>query len=98
MSVCPESAARAFSLRCSASGTFLIWTNWHVTSMRACKSHVKDRALSDGHRVRTVGYESSLAILSCPRLTAHASGVAHAGSSGRLFGAPRRSRNLTIVS
>jgi hypothetical protein len=43
-------------------------------------------------------YERSLAIASCPRLVAHARGVAHSGSSGRLFGAPDRSRNLTISS
>jgi hypothetical protein len=29
----------------------------------------------------------------CPRLVAHASGVAHSGSSGRLLGAPCRTRN-----
>ena len=41
---------------------------------------------------------SSAATLSWPRLTAHASGVAHSGSSGRLFAAPWSSRNVTISS
>ena len=40
--------------------------------------------------------EKSFAISSCPRLVAHASGLAHSGSSGRLFGAPYYSRNSTI--
>ena len=35
-----------------------------------------------------IDQERSLAISWCPRLVAHASGVAHSGSSGRLFGAP----------
>ena len=36
------------------------------------------------------------AIASCPRFFAQASGVAHAGSSGRLRGAARSSSSVTI--